>query len=207
MPNILLVFLKPPRPGYVKTRLARTLGDAEALRIYRFLLDTTLATARQVDAERQLWFAEPPGAYKDWPADEFSLHIQTGADLGERMQEAFRQAFAAGAERTVIIGADCPELEGEHLREAFSALAVSDLVVGPAPDGGYYLLGMRRFCPDLFADIAWSTPTVLALTLEKAAQLGLTVHFLPELSDIDVEEDWIAYLKKNTPPYKGFKPL
>jgi len=185
--------------GRVKTRLAKTLGNAEALRIYWFLLQKTRETALSVDARRQLWYSDVVEHNDDWPAAYFEKSVQTGADLGERMQEAFRQAFEDGDGPVVIIGADCPELEGKHLREAFSALAVSDLVIGPAPDGGYYLLGMRQFFPDLFADIAWSTPTVLALTLEKAAQLGLTVHFLPELSDIDVEEDWKAYLKKIQP--------
>lgn len=199
MPNTLLIFLKPPRAGYVKTRLARTVGDDEALRIYRFLLDKTRAAVSGVAAARQLWFAEPPGDYDEWPAELFSQYLQSGADLGARMANAFEQAFAGGAESAVIVGSDCPLLETRHIEEAFAALAVSDLSLGPTPDGGYYLLGMRRFLPDLFRDIAWSTPAVLPATLDIAGRLGLSTHLLPELTDIDTEEDWKVYLSDNQP--------
>lgn len=199
MPNTLLIFLKPPRAGYVKTRLARTVGDAEALRIYRFLLDKTRAAVLGVAAVRQLWFAEPPDGYDEWPAEQFSQYLQTGADLGARMAHAFEQAFADGAERVVIVGSDCPLLETRHIEEAFAALSASELCLGPTPDGGYYLLGMRRFYPDLFRNIAWSTPAVLPATLDIAGRLGLSTHLLPELPDIDTEEDWKVYLSDNQP--------
>ena len=194
----LLIFAKNPRPGRVKTRLANTLGDVEALRIYRFLLQKTRETALAVEARRCLRYSDAITQDDEWPEEQFEKFVQEGADLGERMNAAFLRAFDDGAGKAVIIGSDCPELDGALLAEAFSALDASDVVIGPAPDGGYYLLGMRQHQPALFADIVWSTPAVLPATLEKAARLGLKVHLLPELSDIDTETDWRAYLDRRT---------
>ena len=118
--------------------------------------------------------------------------MQASGGLGERMEQAFRQAFEAGAKKVVIIGSDCPELTGEMLQRAFDQLDEADYVLGPAPDGGYYLLGMKELESSVFHDIEWSTETVRAQTLEKIQAAGKSYALLPVLSDVDTEEDWLA---------------
>jgi uncharacterized protein len=187
--HLLLIFIKNPRPGYVKTRLARTVGDAEALRIYHILLARTRQAATAAHAQRWLCYSDAVEEHDEWPAADFRKCVQHPGDLGHRMQQAFAEAFAAGADKVVIIGSDCPALTGPAIDEAFQALDTDDFVVGPTFDGGYYLLGMRAFTPAVFADIAWSTDAVLPATLARIAGLGQTAALLPTLSDVDTEED------------------
>jgi len=196
--DVLLIFLKNPIPGQVKTRLARTMGPDEATRIYRFLLEKTRQAALQASAtQRWLFYADGlPSGDDGWSEAVFAKHAQCAGDLGERMADAFQRAFAAGAARAVIIGSDCPELSSERLGEAFCALDHSDAVLGPTPDGGYYLLGLRQLHPALFQGISWSTPEVLTQTLHAAQQQGLRYHLLPPLADIDTEADWLSYLAR-----------
>ena len=134
--SILLIFTKNPRLGQVKTRLARTVGDAGALRIYTVLLEKTRQAALQAAAQRWVFYSDEIEREDAWPADFFQKHLQTGGDLGARMEEAFRQAFAGGADRVLIIGSDCPELDGALLEQAFGRLGDVDFVLGPTPDGG-----------------------------------------------------------------------
>lgn len=190
--NALLVFIRNPQLGKVKTRLARTLGEAEALRIYHVLLAKTRTAALGVQAERWLFYSDFIEKNDGWPEADFSKKTQTGGDLGERMEQAFRTAFEAGAERAVIIGSDCPQLTGEMLQTAFDRLNEADFVLGPTPDGGYYLLGMKQLEPSVFHDIAWGTAIVRARTLEKIQARGLSCALLPVLPDVDTEEDWLA---------------
>jgi hypothetical protein len=192
----LLLFIKNPRLGHVKTRLARTLGDAEALRIYRFLLDKTRETALRVDVERMLFYSEQIQHQDDWSPSQFDKFVQVEGDLGVRMCSAFETAFAKGANRALIVGSDCPELDPDTIRAAFEALHTHEVVVGPSADGGYYLLGMRRLWPALFEGIEWSTAAVLEQTLDKACQLGLSVFHLQTLLDIDEEKDWQTYINR-----------
>lgn len=176
--------------GKVKTRLAATVGDAEALQIYRILLEKTRRAALDVEAERWLFcsdFLEPDD---DWPESHFQKFLQSGAGLGERMENAFRQAFDSGAGKVAIIGCDCPDLNGTLLQEAFQRLNEADFVLGPATDGGYYLLGMKHLEASLFRDMEWSTPVVSAETLGRIRALGKSCFLLPELTDVDTEEDW-----------------
>ncbi len=196
MKNVLLVFIRNPELGKVKTRLARTLGDAEALRIYHILLEKTRAAALEAAAERHLYYTEMAQQQDDWPADLFQKKLQSPGDLGARMENAFQNAFAAGAEKVLIIGSDCPELNGALLNDAFERLDAVDFVVGPVPDGGYYLLGMRTMETSVFRKIEWSTDTVRARTLEKIEALGKSYALLPELTDIDEAEDWEKYLER-----------
>ena len=193
--DTLIVFIKNPRPGRVKTRIARTAGDAEALRIYRFLLAKTRAAALALRAERLLFYSDFPDRADEWPETEFVKKVQTGRDLGERMEAAFREAFENGSGKAVIIGSDCPGLTGELLQAAFDRLETADFVLGPTPDGGYYLLGMKELETSLFREIEWSTDTVRARTLAKIAAAGKSFALLPELPDIDTEEDWLLYEK------------
>ncbi|MCK6695026.1 MAG: TIGR04282 family arsenosugar biosynthesis glycosyltransferase, partial [Thermoanaerobaculia bacterium] len=153
MSHLLLIFTKNPVLGKVKTRLAATVGDAEALRIYQLLLEKTRRAALDVEAGRWLFYSDFLEPDDDWPETYFQKKLQTGHDLGERMENAFRQAFASGAGKVVIIGCDCPDLNGVLLQEAFQRLNEADFVLGPATDGGYYLLGMRQLEPALFRGI------------------------------------------------------
>jgi rSAM/selenodomain-associated transferase 1 len=188
----LLIFIRNPQLGKVKTRLARTVGDAEALRIYRILLEKTRAAASGVRAERWLFYSDFVDDNDEWPAAEFIKKTQANGDLGERMEQAFQTAFEAGAKKVVIIGSDCPALTGDLLQQAFDALDHADFVLGPVPDGGYYLLGMKHLEPTVFRGIAWSTETVRAHTFEKIKAAGKSCFLLPLLSDVDTEEDWLG---------------
>jgi rSAM/selenodomain-associated transferase 1 len=201
--NTLIIFIRPPVPGKVKTRLAATVGDAEALRIYGWLLSRTCHEALGVEAERRLFYSEPPSGADHWPEPAFRKSLQRGADLGDRMHNAFAEVFAGGAAKAVVIGSDCPELNSALIEQAFVALDRCDFVLGPTPDGGYYLLGMHQPEPTVFRDVAWSTETVFRQTVEQIERLGKTVHFLPELSDVDTEADWRAFqqrMRNSQPP-------
>ncbi|MCB2376695.1 TIGR04282 family arsenosugar biosynthesis glycosyltransferase [Hymenobacter sp. BT635] len=189
----LLVFARQPELGRVKTRLARTIGDGAALAVYEELLAHTHAVTAELPVRRLVWLAEekPGGAAPFWPG--YEEHIQSGLDLGARMQAAFAYSFGQGATAAVIIGTDCPTLSAGHVREAFAALRTHEVVVGPAADGGYYLLGMQRLQPAFFQNKTWSTDSVLAELLADARQLNLRVHQLPVLRDVDTEEDLQAW--------------
>ena len=188
----LLIFIKNPEKGKVKTRLARDLGDDKALQIYRALLAHTREVALSVSAERFLFYSEYVPESDDWPASGFDKRLQKGADLGERMYRAFVQVLERH-ERAVIIGSDCPQLQASIVEEAFARLEEFPVVLGPAEDGGYYLLGLHRPEPSLFHDISWSTESVLEQTLQRVAALGQEAFLLPRLSDVDRAADWERY--------------
>jgi len=192
MKNSLLIFIRNPELGKVKTRLARTLGDPEALRIYHVLLEKTRHAAMDCDADRLLFYSDFVDAQDLWPASFFQKKVQHSGDLGARMESAFQVAFQSGADKAVIIGSDCPELTGAVLQQAFDLLDDADFVLGPVPDGGYYLLGMKMLEPSVFYGIEWSTETVREITLEKIQVAGKTFALLPMLSDVDTEADWLA---------------
>ena len=194
MTKVLLIFIRNPQLGKVKTRLARTVGDKKALRIYQILLEKTRAAALGVQAERWLFYSDFINENDEWSQEDFSKKMQIDGDLGERMEQAFRAAFAAGAQRVVIIGSDCLQLTGEMLQAAFDRLEEVDLVLGPVPDGGYYLLGMKELEPSVFYGIEWSTEKVLSQTLEKIRATGKSYILLPALSDVDTEMDWLALM-------------
>jgi rSAM/selenodomain-associated transferase 1 len=190
MENTLLIFIRNPELGKVKTRLARTLGDPEALRIYHILLGKTRDAAMGCVADRVLFYSDFVDMQDAWPASFFHKRVQHSGDLGARMESAFQKAFHSGAEKAVIIGSDCPELTGEVLQQAFDLLDTADFVLGPVPDGGYYLLGMKALESSVFYDIEWSTETVREKTIEKIRAAGKTFSLLPMLSDVDTEADW-----------------
>jgi rSAM/selenodomain-associated transferase 1 len=195
MPNHLLIFARHPVLGQGKTRLASAIGAAAALEVYDELLAHTRTAADGVAAVKTLWLAgEAPAsgsAFAQWVG--YAPQPQPAGDLGQRMHQAFLMAFAAGATAAVVIGTDCPELTSAHLAEAFRQLATHDVVVGPALDGGYYLLGMRQLVPDFFVNKLWSTPFVLGETLADANRLGLRVARLPPLADVDTAKDLAAW--------------
>lgn len=190
--NILIVFIKNPVKGQVKTRLAATMGEDRALAIYQALLTRTRQVCAQAATRRWVFYSDWTDPEDAWASPDFERKLQLGRDLGRRMYHAFVQALNE-ARRAVIIGSDCPLIEAAHLEQAFSALDQTNLVIGPSEDGGYYLLGMSKPFPELFEDIAWSTPQVLEQTLSKARMLGLSCTLLPVLPDIDHESDWERY--------------
>jgi hypothetical protein len=186
MVSAILVFVRAAEAGRVKTRLAAAIGAEGALRVYRRLAEHTVREARAVDAELRIHFtpADRELQVRAWLGDARYLP-QAGGDLGTRMEAAFRAAFADGAERVVIIGSDLPDLSAALLRDAFAALDTYPAVLGPARDGGYYLLGMRAPIPGVFDGVPWSTPEVLTLTLERLRAAGIEPALLATLSDVD----------------------
>lgn len=190
--DALIVFVKAPRPGTVKTRLAARIGVKAATAVYRALAEEVMkrTAPRHGEYERR-WFHAPADAGSEvaaWLPGETYLP-QAEGDLGTRMTAAFEETFRRGARRVAIIGTDVPGLSGSVVREALAALQDHDLVLGPARDGGYYLMALARPCPGLFTAIPWSTPAVLTATLERASVLGLSVRLLDPMRDVDTLED------------------
>jgi rSAM/selenodomain-associated transferase 1 len=196
--NALIIFVKNPEKGKVKTRLAKTIGDEKALEAYQMMLAHTREIALQIDTERFLFYSQFVDEQDEWPNERFRKALQANRDLGGKMSEAFQKAFASGMERVVIIGSDCLDLRTKHVEEAFRSLETHDFVIGPAEDGGYYLLGMRKFTTTLFRDKQWSTEHVFPDTLADIKAMGASVHLLETLSDVDYEEDLIRSLANRT---------
>lgn len=189
MKTALIVFVRHPELGKVKTRLASTIGDEAALTIYQRLLAHTLSIAKSSAADKFIFYAGELIEPDMWTAERFFKHKQADGDLGYRMREAFKTVFFAGYERVMIIGSDCYELTADIIGRGFQDLESKDIVIGPANDGGYYLLGMKQLHPQLFADKAWSTNTVFEETIKTMKELALTYNALPALNDVDEEKD------------------
>jgi uncharacterized protein len=187
----LIVFLKNPVAGRVKTRLAAETGHQAALAVYLELIKRTReAVTSYGQCDVYLYFSDhlPAGndtLQSDWAAGSAGVCVQSGDDLGSRMHNAFCDLKDAGYKRICIIGTDCPGMSPDILLEAFHGLDSCDLCIGPALDGGYYLLGMQEIHPWLFAGKQWSTATVLKSTLGDASARGISVHMLPKLRDLD----------------------
>lgn len=190
MPQVaIIVFIKNPERGRVKTRLAATLGDERALRIYRALMTHTRQVAEAVEAQRFLFYSDFVDETDEWLPNLFQKDLQHPGDLGQRMAAAFERAFQT-ADTVLIIGSDCAQLKPDIVNDAIATLRENDVVIGPAEDGGYYMIGMRSYTPQIFEGIEWSTERVLAQTTTMLDQLGLQYAFAPTLSDIDLEADW-----------------
>ncbi len=189
MEPTLLIFIKNPERGKVKTRLAETAGDDTALEVYQKLLQITQSVTDQMDVHREVWYSRFIKQDDMWSGGRYEKKRQRGKDLGARMKAAFREAFARGSGRVVIIGSDCPGLRPPILRQAFRLLGDHKVVVGPAEDGGYYLLGMAEFYPALFDRKKWSTSTVCEQTIQQLNKMNVSYRLLPELNDIDTQPD------------------
>ncbi len=196
MKNNLLVFIKNPQLGKVKTRLAATVGAENALRIYTYLLTYTREIIIQVNAQKTIYYDSFVPETDLFEPAFFDKKIQLGSNLGERMSNAFEDAFAQDSDRVVLIGSDCELITTAIIEQAFSALSQADVVIGPATDGGYYLIGANAHYSELFALSVWSTPTVLAETVQRIKEKGLEYVLLPTLSDIDTEADLSPQLRK-----------
>jgi uncharacterized protein len=186
----LLYFVKLPEPGYVKTRLGKSIGMEQAATAYRLLAESNALTLRNVlDDETSVVIAyDPPDReyeMRRWLSSHFEYLAQDGAGLTERLQNAFSSAFRSGAKKAVALGSDTLGLCKETVRSAFQALDSSDVVLGPAKDGGYYLIGLKQSIPELFEQIPWSTSRVMGVTLSAAKSRGLACHILQKLEDLD----------------------
>ena len=188
--RVLLIFIKNPQKGNVKTRLATDLGDEEALHIYQKLLDYTRRLTLEVTADRILWYSRYIQLNDGWDESSFIKKKQRGETLGQRMKYAFAYVFEEDYKKAVIIGSDCGQLKPGHVEEAYQDLDSNDVVIGPSRDGGYYLLGMNRLLPGLFDEKPWSTDAVLQQTIDDCKEQGYSVHLLDELNDVDTKADW-----------------
>jgi len=185
--NLLLVFTRNPALGKVKTRLAKTIGDKTALEIYTFLLERTRDIAAKVTADKAVYYSVKIRENDIWDATIFQKHLQVGEDLGIRMLHAFKNGFETGYEKVLIIGSDLYDLTSETIENAFIALENNEVVIGPAEDGGYYLLGMNSLEEKVFKNKDWGTATVKKDTLEDLKDKK--VFLLAPLNDVDVFED------------------
>jgi len=197
----LIIFTRYPETGKAKTRLIPALGAEGAAALHRRMADHTLVQVQALQFQHPLCVeVRFAGGDRDlmqrWLGTDLMYTVQGEGDVGDRMGRSFQSAFDASVDRAVIIGTDCPDLNATLLDQAFRELQQHDLVLGPASDGGYYLIGLRRLIPQLFIGMEWSTATVLERTLEIAAELNLSVALLPVLSDVDYPADleiWERY--------------
>lgn len=189
----IVVFIKNPRLGYVKTRLAKDVGDVRALEIYLQLTAHTKGVLAAVpEVNRCVFYSEFINNTDDWSTDTFVKFLQSDGDLGDKIKHAFSEVFLH-SDKAIIIGSDCAQLSADHIQKAIDLLENNNVVIGPSIDGGYYLLGMDSNYQFLFDDIAWSTESVFDATKSKAIEHDLTVAEIETLSDIDYIEDWQKY--------------
>jgi rSAM/selenodomain-associated transferase 1 len=196
--DALLIFVKYHVRGRVKTRLSPELTPEEASTFYGALArDIVRVNGSSDDYETTVYFA-PESAYSElrsWLGPGVPLQKQRGEDLGERQHRAIEQALGSGYDRVVLIGSDCPTITPSDVKTALESLREADLVIGPAEDGGYYLIGLDRPVRSIFEDIEWSSERVLRQTLEKAENVGLRVRLLDVKRDIDRYGDLEAYYR------------
>lgn len=194
--NALLIFTRNPELGKCKTRLAQTIGTLAALNIYNYLLQHTANVAKKVAIDRYVFYSEHINPNDIWNMAYFSKKLQMGNDLGERMHNAFQELLNSGYQKVIIIGSDLLDLNEDIIEQAIQKLEHHDLVIGPAEDGGYYLLGMKTMHPEIFKNKAWGTETVRQATLKDLQNRN--VYLLARLNDIDTFEDMKHYqeLKK-----------
>lgn len=210
--NALVVFARAPRPGAVKTRLVEGgFTPEEACEIHLALLGDVLEQADRTVrglASVSLAWSEPPGAAAPAGLVPHGVKVETqaGSDLGERMARAIQDKIRAGHKRVVVLGSDAPTLPADHLRAAFETLAGREVVIGPADDGGYYLVGMSRLHLEIFRDVPWGSEKVLAVTRKRLARAGTPHAELGVWHDVDTAEDlkrlWkeIVHLKDRKAP-------
>jgi len=185
--NLLLIFTRNPELGKAKTRLAKTVGDETALEIYKFLLQKTRDVSLKVTSDKAVYYSVKIRTNDIWDNEIYQKHQQNGEDLGIRMKNAFKDGFASGYKKVMIIGSDLYNLSSENIENAFNNLNDNDFVIGPALDGGYYLLGMNSLQENIFENKDWGTETVRKDTLEDLKDKK--VKLLELKNDIDIYED------------------
>ncbi len=189
MRSLLLIFVKHPEPGKVKTRLAADIGNEKAVKVYRELLNYTQWIVDPLPVDKVVYYGNFIPEQDLWSKKGYSRVLQEGQDLGERMAQAFSWGFGQGYEKIAIIGSDCARLTTGILEQAFANMNSQQAVIGPAEDGGYYLLGMRQLIPGIFTDKHWSTDTVFASSIRDLELANASYSLLPTLSDIDTIND------------------
>lgn len=192
----IIILCKNPILGKAKTRLAKSIGADKALEIYHFLLEHTAQIVAEVACDKRIFYSDTVLTNDAFKGNNYHKTLQAKGDLGNKMQAAFENAFAAGYSHSVIIGSDCYELSSHILKEALAALDKSETVFGPAKDGGYYLMGMRQLIPAVFENQPWSQNNLLSSTLQTLNQLGHSHQLLPTLSDVDYLEDLPINVRK-----------
>ncbi|MBC7629126.1 TIGR04282 family arsenosugar biosynthesis glycosyltransferase [Ferruginibacter sp.] len=189
MSKVLIIFIKNPVAGKVKTRLAATVGDTTAVEVYKNLLHHTQNITHLMAADKFLFYADFLQREDEWPNEQFIKHLQKGNDLGKRMHHALEQVFLNKYKNVLIIGSDCFELTAAIIEEAYLVLEDKNIVIGPAKNDGCYLLGMKNPQPCLFKNVSWSTSQVLQQTISICTREHLNDCLLPTLTDIDDEND------------------
>ncbi|MBM6499805.1 glycosyltransferase [Flavobacterium cyanobacteriorum] len=195
--KLVLVFTRNPELGKVKTRLAATIGEKNALEVYVYLLTHTKNCISQVNATKRVLYSEAITLHDIWDNTTFEKDIQQGTDLGMRMQHAFEKGFEDGFNKIVIVGSDLPTLDSKDIEDAFLLLDTNEVVIGPAEDGGYYLLGLKSIPNGIFENKNWGTNSVLADTLTNLSHIQTA--FIKMKNDIDTIEDI-----KNIPEFQKY---
>lgn len=197
--DALLIFIRNPELGKVKTRLAKIIGDAKALVVYEDLLQHTMGQTQNINCDKFVFYGSAIGEGDIWNEAFFQKRLQSKGDLGDKMQAAFELLFGEGYTNCIIVGSDLFDLKTEIIESAFTELQKNDVVLGPAEDGGYYLLGLKEMHRPLFQNKDWGSSTVFTDTL-KDLETHRT-HLLPTLNDIDTFEDLVNsnynYLQNN----------
>jgi rSAM/selenodomain-associated transferase 1 len=199
MSNALILFVRKPEKGKVKTRIAATEGDDFALAIYKKLLAHTHSITAPLDCSKYVFYAGTIEDQDMW-TEGYEKVLQAETDLGNRMKTAFARLFEKGHSRICIIGSDCYELSTEFIEDAYEQLENVDVVIGPAQDGGYYLLGMKEELKDVFQGIDWSTEKVLTQTITQLEKGEYTFALLPLLHDVDTIDEVPSIWKKEWRP-------
>lgn len=189
MKDALIIMIKNPEEGKVKTRLAKTLGNARALEIYRAMLRHTQQITAEIPADRFLFYSDMIERSDIFPDKLYKKYVQCTGDLGMRMDYAFSLPFKDAYKKAVMIGADCVALQAHHITAALAKLDTSDFVIGPSHDGGYYLIGMKQWNRWIFRDKPWSTAALMAETEKDIRARNAGLALLDTLHDIDTEED------------------
>lgn len=196
-----LLFIRAPELGKVKTRLEKQLDAPSVLSLYKCFVEDIITTLKKSGHEVIIFFWPPEKKeiVKHWLGASTSYQPQNGHSLGDRMRNAFASVFDKGVKQAVLIGSDFPDLDKQIVMEAFDALIAEDVVVGPAEDGGYYLIGFRNhgFNPDVFSDIEWGSSQVFEQTQKRIQGNNLSQHVLPLWYDIDVYDDLVAFYHRN----------
>ncbi|MFZ9982131.1 MAG: TIGR04282 family arsenosugar biosynthesis glycosyltransferase [Cyclobacteriaceae bacterium] len=192
--RLIIIFYRNPISGHVKTRLAAGIGNEMALEVHLKLAMRTMQVASDVSCDKVVYYDRKAIVGDYWDDRVFMKEVQHGADLGEKMTHAFNQMFEVGYKTILIIGTDCPEITTELLESAFKNLETHNAVIGPASDGGYYLLGLKARAPELFSGVDWGSAQVFDQTIQKLTLSELSFFPLRELHDIDRPED-LQYLK------------
>ncbi|MBM3162002.1 MAG: glycosyltransferase [Chlorobi bacterium] len=187
--RLLAVLTRNPVAGRVKSRLAATLGPETALQVYRTLREYTAGVMKACHAEKAVFYSEDIPAGDCFIGDGTLAFLQEGGDFGARMHHVFTTGFARGFRLVVLIGSDCPDIDSGIIENAFTALENRDAVLGPAWDGGFYLIGLKHARPELFTDRTWSHERVLRETIDILDKTGASYFLLPGLQDIDTIED------------------